>query len=345
MTTSYSIPSGSQSQNILLDSSIRDWVVLPLLILMIEAGLLRHYLSQVLNAAKGRNIPKIEHRVKNACFRASKLRTGAASYLSRSKWEARRMYWTDGDDGYLVEELQWIEEEKEREAEGAADDGEGNGDEDGEGGNKKNAKNVDDDMPDPMAMMGPLKGQAAFMIQNMVMMQGIGYFFQGYVLLKVPLPLTMGFKMMFQRGLDLTTLETSYVSSVSWYFLVMFGLRAFFKLVIEGGKSGGMGQEEMESMTTQIDLGVSMAGGNPMANKFDAPAVIKKEHETLDITRFKGKLDDAERRLLKKKKTRKQLAGAVKNSEGEPGYDIFGTGTSASKAPKKAKKGSKVKDN
>ena len=36
---------------------------------------------------------------------------------------------------------------------------------------------------------------------------------------------------MFQRGLEgLSTLDTSYVSSVSWYFLVMFGLRGFFRL-------------------------------------------------------------------------------------------------------------------
>ena len=51
--------------------------------------------------------------------------------------------------GYFTEELQWIEEEKEREA---------NGDDDDEtSGGKK--KSVEDDMPNPMAMMGPMKGQ------------------------------------------------------------------------------------------------------------------------------------------------------------------------------------------
>ena len=76
--------------------------------------------------------------------------------------------------------------------------------------------------------MEGMKGQMTMMVQNMVMMQGISYFFSGYVLVKVPFHLTNGFKGMFQRGLDLKTLDTSYVSSVSWYFLVMFGLRAFF---------------------------------------------------------------------------------------------------------------------
>ena len=322
-TPSLSIPSGSLSQNILLDSSIRDWVVLPLLILMIEAGLLRHYLSQVLNAAKGKNMPKIEKRVKSACIRASKLRSGAASFLSRSKWEARRLYWTDNETGYFCEELQWVEEEKDREQNGGNDDG----------GGGESEKSTDSDMPDPMAMMGPMKGQAVFMIQNMVMMQGIAYFFQGYVLVKVPFPLTTGFKQMFQRGLDLSTLETSYVSSVSWYFLVMYGLRAFFRLVIESGSNGGGGtsQEQMESFTVQGDLGVTMSG-NPMPNKFDPNAVMMKERENLEITRFKGRLDDAERRLLGKKNAKKTLSGAgAANSGGEPGYDIFGVGTKSTK--------------
>lgn len=234
------------------------------------------------------------------------------------------MYWTDAEDGYFAEEIQWIEEEKDRV----------NNDESGE--NKDKTSDVA--MPDPMAMMGPMKGQAVFMIQNMVMMQGIAYFFQGYVLVKVPLPLTMGFKMMFQRGLDLSTLETSYVSSVSWYFLVMFGLRAFFRLVIEGGPNGGRQQEQMEAMTTQMDLGITMAGG-PGPSRFDANQFIKKEQENLDMTKFKGRLDDAERRLLGKKTSRKKLTGVgAANSGGEPGYDIFGVGANKNTAGKKNKK-------
>jgi hypothetical protein len=311
---------------------------------MIEAGLLRHYLSLVLKSDKGKNIPKIEHRVKNACMRASKLRSGSASFLSREKWEGRRMYWTDSDVGYFTEELQWIEEEKEREEE--ADD-------DGDNDNEKSSNSANDDMPDPMAMMGPMKGQAVFMVQNMVMMQGIAYFFQGYVLVKVPLPLTMGFKMMFQRGLDLTTLETSYVSSVSWYFLVMFGLRAFFRLVIEGNSNGGLPQEQMESYEVQSGLGRTMSG-NPMPNKFDPNQMIKMEQENLDITRFKGRLDDAERRLLGKKSARRKLTGVGANNGSEPGYDIFGVGKksnskssnkNAGKSKKNKKQGSKVKAN
>ena len=89
------------------------------------------------------------------------------------------------------------------------------------------------------------------MVQNMVMMQGISKFFNGFVLVKFPFPLTNGFKQIFQRDLDLSTLKTSYVSSVSWYFLVMFGLRAFFRLAI-----GDPSPKTLESTIKQRYLGM-----------------------------------------------------------------------------------------
>lgn len=339
---SLATPSGAQSQNILLDSSIRDWVVLPLLVLMIQAGLLRHYLSILLRPSEKHKIPHVDHRIKNALSRSSRLRSGAASYISKEKWESRITYWTGGDVptdsdqnvGYLKEELQWLEEEEEKmqllkekeEAEG----GEGSGGGNGSGNNSGEI----DGMPDPMAMMGPMKGQFAFMAQNMVMMQGIGYFFSGYVLVKVPIPLTTGFKGMFQRGLDLSTLETSYVSSVSWYFLVMFGLRAFFKLVIEG--DGTTQKEHMEASMIHADMGYTM-NGNPNGpmnkSKFDPAKAIRTEIENLDLCKHKSILDDADRRLLGKKYTTKKIAaGAGKGGKGDdPGYDIFGASAKSKK--------------
>jgi len=280
---------------------------------MVFAGLLRHYLGLVLKSSTVKPIPKIEHRIKSTLTRASRLRSGAASYLSKDKWEGRVKYWTDEQQGYLKEEMQWIEEETERQAaaKGNEDDG--------------------GDMPDPMAMLGPMKGQFAFMAQNMVLMQGIGYFFSGYVLVKVPIPLTNGFKIMFQKGLDLSSLETGYVSSVSWYFLVMFGLRAFFKLVIDGG--GNAMQDTMEASVVQTDLGNTFAAGAP-GQKFAAEKFLKAEIENLELTKYKSILDDADKRLLGKKYLTKKISTT---SGSEPGYDIFGAAASGGKKGGKGK--------
>jgi Integral membrane protein DUF106. len=317
-TASFAIPHSQTSQNILLDSSIRDWVVLPLLIIMVFAGLIRHYLSLVLKSSKVNKIAKVEHRIKSTLSRSSRLRSGAAGYIAKHKWQGRIRYWTGEEEtpdhqtkgggggksnlssssssatattsGYLREEMQWIEEEEERRAEAKQNNNTNSGG--GEGNNEE-----DDDMPDPMAMLGPMKGQAVFMAQNMILMQGIGYFFSGYILVKVPVPLTNGFKMMFQRGLDLSTLETSYVSSVSWYFLVMFGLRAFFKLVIDG--DGSSQKDHMKAAMVQTELGHSMMGGPQ--KKFEAEKFLKGEIENLELFRYKSVLEDADRRLLGKR--------------------------------------------
>jgi hypothetical protein len=152
-------------------------------------------------------------------------------------------------------------------------------------------------------MQDGMKGNMAAMVQNMVMMQGISHFFRGFVLVKVPFPLTRGFKQMFQRGLyDLTTLDTSYVSSVSWYFLVMFGLRAFFRLAM-----GDPLQEEVEGNDVQRELGRDYGG--PPGAQFDAAKALRTEADNLELINVRSrrfKVDDAEKTLLGKRYPKKK---------------------------------------
>ena len=49
---------------------------------------------------------------------------------------------------------------------------------------RQNPMDDDDDMPNPFAAMDGMKGGMVAMVQNMVMMQGIQYFFSGFILLK-----------------------------------------------------------------------------------------------------------------------------------------------------------------
>lgn len=55
---------------------------------------------------------------------------------------------------------------------------------------------------------------------------------------KLPFPLTYGFKAMLQRDIATPDMDVRYVSALSWYFLNLFGLNGLFKLMLgsENGK-------------------------------------------------------------------------------------------------------------
>mmetsp|Transcript_14580 Transcript_14580/g.24752 ORF Transcript_14580/g.24752 Transcript_14580/m.24752 type:complete len:306 (-) Transcript_14580:35-952(-) len=293
-----SVPSGLSSQNLLLDSDIRDWVVIPLLVIMICAGLLRHYVGLWMRA-EPKPIHKVEQRCKSTLASAARLRMANSQYLSTSKIEARRVYYAQRDEGKLRTEAEWSTEEKERMEDAGA------------GGS--------DEAMNPMAMMDGMKGNMVFMVQNMVMMQGISHFFKGFILLKVPFSLTRGFKMMFQRDLGLSNLDTSYVSSVSWYFLVMFGLRGFFRLII-----GDPTQEMNEDSQRQHQLGLHTQMGPA---QFDAPKALQQEADNIELLpKHKSDLDDVEKRLLGKRYPRKRMQAKD---------DLYGYGTVSGKTKKK----------
>ena len=110
--TTGAIPSGLSEQTLLLDSDIRDWVVLPLLIIMVCAGLLRHY-SGILLKSNPKPMSKIESRAKNALACAVRIRTGNANFISHAKWEARRKFYSDKEEGYLRKEADWATKEAE----------------------------------------------------------------------------------------------------------------------------------------------------------------------------------------------------------------------------------------
>lgn len=156
---------------------------------------------------------------------------------------------------------------------------------------KKGGSSAPNPMADPSGMMDMMKNNVTFLVPNMLMMTFISYFFSGFVLVKVPFPLTNRFKIMMQRGVDLATLDVSYVSSLSWYFLVMFGLRGFFTLIL--GADAGDALNEEKAMQAQMGMGM---GGNQMG--FDAGKAAQQEKDSLELVKHHWVVADAERKLL-----------------------------------------------
>lgn len=97
-------------------------------------------------------------------------------------------------------------------------------------------------MTDPSAMdgmMGMMKNNMAMMIPNTLIMSWINAFFSGFVIIKLPFPITIKFKSMLQAGVMTKEMDPRWMSSISWYFLCIFGLQSVFNFILgsENGKS------------------------------------------------------------------------------------------------------------
>ncbi|EQC38610.1 hypothetical protein SDRG_04311 [Saprolegnia diclina VS20] len=243
--------------DLILDPSIRDWVIVPMIVLFVCSAMMRNYVSVLLKTDEAGELEEL--RKINTVKRAAMLRMNC-QYITRSAFSMRKFYFTaseknDGVQGALREKV------------------------------KNDAMNQ---MMNPNSMMKMMKGNMTFMVSNFVMMGLMGYFFGGFVLVKVPFSLTQRFKAMLQRGIEMTTLDVSYVSSVSLYFLIMFGMSGFMSLILGSGSMN----DDARAMQMQMGMG---AGAGP---GFDAPRVYKQERVNLRLHAHEYALEHAEKKLL-----------------------------------------------
>ncbi|ORY81885.1 integral membrane protein DUF106-domain-containing protein [Protomyces lactucae-debilis] len=198
-------------QVLLLDSSLRNWALLPILLVMILVGLLRHNVTILLQSTP-KPLDTKAVREQRALSRAALLRANG-HHLPSDAFAARRSFLIDAftKDAYL----------KDPSAKG------------------RPAANP---MTDPSAMdgmMNMMKGNMANMVPQMGLMAWINFFFSGFVLLKLPFPLTLRFKQMLQSGVMTQDLDVTWVSSLSWYFLNLFGLQSIYALLLGDDNAAG----------------------------------------------------------------------------------------------------------
>jgi hypothetical protein len=151
---------------LLLDSAIRDWVVLPIIIMTIMLNIVRNYGLQLMKSPAKKMTQKDleEVRHKQTIMKAARLRQNG-NFLCDDGFNKRKSFLTRKKVGLLREKV-------------------------------PQAANP---MSNPMQMVDMMKGQVSYMVTNIGMMSLIGYLYSGFVCLKIPFPIpSTHFKLMLQ---------------------------------------------------------------------------------------------------------------------------------------------------
>ncbi|KAI1612073.1 integral membrane protein DUF106-domain-containing protein [Exophiala viscosa] len=253
-------------QTIHRDPALFYWILLPITIVMILTGVLRHYATVLLHTPPKPASNLLESRERQAILRGINLRNNANAALTTSSFNARKEYLIDSyKKGTFLK-----------------------------GGPESRGQAAANPMSDPAAMegmMGMMKGNMAMMIPQTLIMSWINAFFAGFVILKLPFPLTVRFKSMLQAGVLTRDLDVRWVSSLSWYFLCLFGLQSVFIFILGNENAAS----QMAQQMAQMNPG---ANANPFGPGQDPDKMFQAEAENLEVQEHWSVLDEADERLL-----------------------------------------------
>lgn len=229
--------------DLLLDPDIRLWVFLPIVTITFLVGILRNYVTILLMSTKKVDLQQIQD---SHILMRSRLLRENGKYLPKNSYLMRRHFFNNAENGYLTI--------------------------------AKNRPTVQPNpMNDPGMMTDMLKGNLTNMLPTILIGGWINWTFSGFVTTRVPFPLTVRFKPMLQRGIELTSLNSSWVSSASWYFLNVFGLRGIYALVLGENNSADHTKGMQDPMA---NAAVSMPADLKPAFKAEWEAIEICEHQS-----------------------------------------------------------------
>ena len=259
----------------LLDSSLRNYIFIPLTIITICVSLLMKYLNSFFNKGKKQELhsetKSLEEfsfeqelksrdsdlRIQNAISRANLLKDNFM-FISEKGFKKRQAFFNEFFSQHL--------EEKQA------------------------------DFMNPNMMTDMITRNISNAIYYISLFVVGGYFFSGYLILKLPFGLSRKFKSMMQQGLNLPDVDVSYVSAISWCLILVFGLNNIIQF-FDGGEDFSIMQQQEQMMKQPLNLMPNPMGGN------DYDKVLKPEKESIAILPGFSVLDDAVDNVIEKYKS------------------------------------------
>ncbi|KAL6937651.1 hypothetical protein ACO0RG_004168 [Hanseniaspora osmophila] len=218
-----------------LDPQLKYNVLLPITLVIVLTGILKNYIMLLLG-------PKIPTQPRVNITEQQYLQKGQTllingKYLSYEGFKMRQQYMAEalGECKYSAANAVEKSADSAEEEQGPV--------------NPLTDPNASD------AMFAMAKGNLMNFIPQTLIMWWVNHYFAGFVLMKLPFPLTVKFKEMLQAGVMTSDLDASWASSISWYFISMFGLDPLFNVLVP---SAGMDVMQMQQQQQQQQ--------NPMAN-------------------------------------------------------------------------------
>lgn len=238
---------------LLLDSSIRFWVFLPIVLITFLVGVIRHYVTMLLSSEKKVQLQQISD---GQMMISSRLLRENGSILPKQSFLMRKNFFNNDATGFYK--------------------------------NQPREATMKNPITDPTMMTDMMKGNFTNVLPMIIIGGWINWAFSGFLTTKVPFPLTLKFKSMLQRGVELSSLDASWVSSASWYFLNVFGLRSMYSLILGHDNAA----DQTKGMQDQMS-------GPMMGMPQDMNKAFKAEWEAIEICEHLWQLENIEEEIIK----------------------------------------------
>lgn len=249
--------------DLIIDPALKYWVLLPISVAMLVFALLRHTTNALLSpspklqpVAKVREMDNLKHA---QLFRIN--------------------HWVLPLDDFTARQTAIVEQLR-------------NGSLLAEQPSKEPSSPLTDGAAaNPQALMDMAKNQFGNMFAQTAMMWWVNFFFMGFVLMKLPFPLTYRFKQMLQNGVATDDLDVRWVSSISWYFIATMGLQSALNVLSSDDSIASQLQQQMMQQQPPPMMGAPQQG-----------KVMMAEANDIQIIPYDFVLKDVEKRLLQQYK-------------------------------------------